>query len=354
MTTLRFLHEALPARVLFGAGTLEKLPAEVERLGLERLLVLSTPQQEEQAKMVCELLGGACAGMFAEATMHTPVAVTDAALTSVAALRVDGLIAIGGGSTIGLSKAIALRTDLPQVVIPTTYAGSEVTPILGETKSGLKTTQSSLKVLPETVIYDVALTMGLPVPLSVSSGLNALAHAAEALYAREASPIVQLVAEEGVRALVGALPRIVSEPSDPNGRADALYGAWLCGTCLGSVGMALHHKLCHAIGGAYNLPHAETHSVVLPHALAYNLPAAPAARERLTRATGWPDPAADLQSYAARVGAPISLRELGMPREGIDKVAALAFKNPYWNPRPLDEAAIRDLLERAWTGAPAA
>src|SRR6266705_2999338 len=216
--------------------------------------------------------------------MHTPVDVTKHALLRVRELDANGVVAIGGGSTTGLGKAIAWRTGLPQVVVPTSYAGSEMTPILGETQDGLKTTQSSPKVLPETVIYDVDLTMTMPPSLSATSGLNAIAHAVEALYARDRNPIISLMAQEGIKNLARALPKIKDNADDIEARTEALYGAWLCGSCLGAVGMALHHKLCHTLGGTFNLPHAETHTVVLPHATAYNAEAAPEAMVRIARA----------------------------------------------------------------------
>lgn len=345
-----FLHEALPSRVVFGSGTLSQLPEEAKRLGMERALVLTTPEQAGQGEMIREMLGQGAAGLFSRARMHTPTDVTQEACDEAARLGCDGVIAIGGGSTTGLAKAIALRTDLPQIVIPTTYAGSEVTPILGETEKGRKVTQRGPKILPETVIYDVDLTIGLPVSMSVTSGLNAIAHAAEALYAPQVSPIVAMMAEEGVSALVRALPRLVAEPQARDARSDALYGAWLCGVCLGLVGMALHHKLCHVLGGTFDLPHAETHSVVLPHALAYNLSQTPEARTRLARAVGADDPALALHELAKRLGAPTSLREIGMAEEGIAEAARIAVATPYPNPRPFDEAAIAGLIRRAWAG----
>jgi maleylacetate reductase len=345
-----FVYEALPARVLFGFGTFGRLPEEVARLGLERALVLATPQQADEAERIAATLGMRSVGTFAGATMHTPVEVTDAALEVVRERGVDGVVAVGGGSTTGLAKAIALRTDLPQIVVPTTYAGSEMTPILGETKDGLKTTQRTLKVLPEVVIYDVDLTLTLPPALSGTSGVNAIAHAVEALYARDANPIVSLMAEDGVARLAGALPTIVKDPTDRAARSDALYGAFLCGVCLGSVGMALHHKLCHTLGGTFDLPHAETHTAVLPHALAYTAPAAEGAMARLRRALGTEDPALALWELAGRIGARRALKDLGMPAEGIDKAADLALANPYWNPRPLERQAIRDLIARAYEG----
>jgi maleylacetate reductase len=350
-----FIYQPLPSRVIFDTLGPSLLRAEVDRLGMKRPLVLATPPQREQAQRLASMLGeDTAAGVFAGAVMHTPVEVTDVAMEAVRNRRADGVVALGGGSTTGLGKAIALRTDLPQLVIPTTYAGSEMTPILGETQAGVKTTQSTLKVLPETVIYDVDLTLSLPAGLSATSGINAIAHAAEALYARDNNPIVMLMAEEGVGALARALPRIVDDPSNREARSDALYGAWLCGVCLGAVGMALHHKLCHTLGGSFDLPHAETHAIVLPHAIAYNSVAAPDAMARLARALGTKDAAKGLYALAGRLGIRRALKDIGMPQDGIERAADLAVQKPYWNPRPIDRAAIRQLIARAWAGeAPA-
>jgi alcohol dehydrogenase class IV len=262
----------------------------------------------------------------------------------------DCVVAIGGGSTTGLGKAIALRTDLPQIVLPTSYAGSEMTPVVGQTSGGIKTTQSSPKILPEAVIYDVDLTMTMPPGLSATSGINAIAHAVEALYARDRNPVISLMAQEGIRTLAHALPIICAQPNDKTARTDALYGAWLSGICLGAVGMALHHKLCHTLGGLFNLPHADTHTVILPHALAYNAPAAPDAMTRIAAALGTPDAAIGLHDLARKLAAPASLREIGMPESGIDQAADLTVKNPYWNPRGIEREAIRELIARAWRG----
>ncbi|MCW6509262.1 maleylacetate reductase [Lichenifustis flavocetrariae] len=347
-----FVYNAHPARVIFGSGTLRQLPTEVERLGLRRVLVLSTPQQEKDGRATAEAIGGRAAAVFAGATMHTPVEVTEKAMALVLAERIDGIVAVGGGSTTGLAKAVALRTDLPQIVAPTTYAGSEMTPILGETRDGVKTTQKSPKILPEVVIYDVDLTLSLPVALSSVSGMNAIAHAVEALYAQDRNPIISLMAVEGIRALAQALPKIAEAPADRKARSDALYGAWLCGTCLGAVGMALHHKLCHTLGGSFDLPHAETHTAVLPHATAYNAPAAPEAMRAIAGALGTGDAARGLYDLAHRLGATLALKTLGMTEHGIETAADLAMANPYWNPRPLERNAIRDLLARAYAGEP--
>ncbi|HEX2256797.1 MAG TPA: maleylacetate reductase [Afifellaceae bacterium] len=345
-----FTYDGLPARVVFGHATLARLGDEAERLGIARALVLSTPGRARQAEGVAERLGGRAAGTFAGAEMHTPVEATEKALEVVRETGADGLVAIGGGSTIGLGKAIAARTDLPQIAIPTTYSGSEMTPILGETADGVKTTRRDLKVLPETVIYDVELTLALPLKVAGPSGMNAIAHAVEALYAEASNPVTSLMAEEGIRALAAALPVIAADASDAKARGEALYGACLCGIVLGSVGMALHHKLCHTLGGAFGLPHAETHTIVLPHAIAYNAPAAPAAMARAARALGAAEAATALYQLAKRVGAPVALRDIGMPGEGLDRAADLAVASPYWNPRPVERDAVRTLLDDAWHG----
>jgi alcohol dehydrogenase class IV len=297
------------------------------------------------------MVGARVAGVYSGATMHTPIAVTEQAMAQVALLQADGIVAVGGGSTIGLGKAIAIRTDLPQIVVPTSYAGSEMTPILGESSDGVKTTRSDPKILPETVIYDVELTHTLPASFAVTSGINAIAHAVEALYARDGNPVISLMAEEGIRLLACALPRLVAG-EDTDARDDALHGAWLCGACLGAVGMSLHHKLCHTLGGTFDLPHAETHTIVLPHAMAYNAPSVPVAASRIARALGADNAAQGLFDLARGLGARLALRDLGMPRDGIERAADIAVKNAYWNPRELKRDAIRDLIARAWDGEP--
>lgn len=346
----RFVYEGLPSRVVFGWGALDVLLEEVERFEARRILVLATPEQQAQAARIAGLLGDRSAGVFAGAAMHTPTSVTDEAIAVVRAADADCTLAVGGGSTTGLGKAISKRTELRQIVVPTTYAGSEMTPILGETSEGVKTTERSARLLPGLVIYDPQLTLSLPRQLSVTSGINAIAHAVEALYARDRNPIVSMMAEEGIRSIAAALPRIVDAPGDRDARSDALYGAWLCGIALGAVGMALHHKLCHVLGGSFDLPHSETHTVLLPHVMAYNAISVPEAARRVARALGEEDAGGGLFKLARDAGAPTALRDLGMPAADLDRAADLASLNPYWNPRPIDRRAIRSLLDDAWHG----
>jgi maleylacetate reductase len=345
-----FIYDALQVRVLFGEGMLLQLPVEVRRLGIGGALILSTPGHSQKAHELSAMLGSASVGVFDQATMHTPTNITERALAAVRQKQVDGLVSVGGGSTIGLGKAIALRTDLPQIAIPTTYAGSEMTPLLGETRDGEKVTQRSLKVLPKATIYDVSLTLSLPPRLVATSGLNAIAHAVEAIYAENANPVITLMAEEAISALGRALPAIVAEPHDVGARTAAQYGAWLAGVALGNVGMGLHHKLCHVLGGTFGLSHAETHAIVLPHAVAYNFEAAPEAMKRVARALGVSDPAARLFDLACSSGAPTALRSIGLAEGDLDRAASLAVAQPYPNPRGIERSAIRALLSDAFHG----
>lgn len=347
-----FTYQATATRVVFGTGRLDALAEEIERLGARRALVLSTPEQAASAEKVASLLGARAAGVFPRAVMHVPIETARAAREEAARLGADCAVAIGGGSTTGLGKAIALESAMPIVAIPTTYAGSEMTPIWGITEAGVKKTGRDARVLPRTVIYDPDLTLTLPYALTVTSALNAIAHAAEGLYAHDGNPVTALMAEEGIRASAAALAPLRDDPRDAAARADALYGAWLCGTVLGSVAMGLHHKLCHTLGGSFNLPHAEVHTVVLPHALAYNASAAPEAMARVARALGTNSAASGVFELARRHGAPTSLAAIGMPADGLDRAADLAAATPYPNPRPLERAALRELLQRAFDGTP--
>jgi maleylacetate reductase len=281
--------------------------------------------------------------------MHVPLDIAQAAREEARRLHADCCVAIGGGSTTGLAKAIALTSNLPILAIPTSYAGSEMTPIWGLTESGRKTTGRDARVLPKTVIYDPNLTVSMPPMLSVTSGINAMAHCAEALYAKDANPIISMLAEEGIRAMSGSLPLVVRDPADLEARSQALYGAWLGGVSLGAVGMALHHKLCHTLGGTFNLPHAETHTVILPHAIAYNTGAAPEAEARMARALGASSAAQGFHDLAKTLGAPVSLKQLGMKESDLDKAAELAVQNPYYNPRPITKESIRTLLQNAFS-----
>lgn len=336
-----FVYMPLPARVIFGRGSIGQAGVEAERLGMTRPIVVATPHQAQSCEALARAIGGVA---YPHAVMHTPAGVTQAAAAFVRDRGIDGIVSLGGGSSTGLGKAIALRTDFNQLAIPTSYSGSEMTDILGETDGGAKTTRRDARIRPETVIYDPDLLATLPDAFGATSGLNAIAHAVEALYAADGNPIVSLMAEEGIRALAAALPK------GKAGHDEALYGAWLCGAVLGSAAMALHHKLCHVLGGTFNLPHAETHAIVLPHATAYNAAAAPDAMAGIARALGAAEAVPGLHALARSIGAPVALKDIGMPEDGLDEAAAIAVSSPYPNPRALERGAIRRLLDNAYHG----
>jgi maleylacetate reductase len=345
-----FVYNGLSARVVFGAGAIARLPEELERLGAKRALLLSTPEQAQSARQVAASLGPRSAGIYDKAAMHVPVEVAQDARRVAQELGADCCITVGGGSTTGLGKAIALTSDLPILAVPTTYAGSEMTPIYGLTEGGMKKTGRDPRVMPKSVIYDPELTLSLPPAASAASGMNAIAHCVEALYAQDGNPIVSLMAEEGIRALAASLPKVIRDGTDLKTRGDALYGAWLAGVALGMAGMALHHKLCHILGG-FGLPHAETHAIVLPHAMRYNRDAAPDAMQRIARALGVQDAPTGVYDLEARLGIPMRLCDVGMKQSDVERAAKIAVEAPYPNPRKVEYTPVRALLDDAYNGA---
>jgi alcohol dehydrogenase class IV len=336
--------------VVFGAGSFDRLPDEVARLDAARVVLVSTPGHRHLAEDAAARLGDKAAGIWDRAKMHVPIENAEAARAEARRLAADACVAVGGGTPIGLAKAIALELELPIVAVPTTYSGSEMTPVLGITEGGVKRTRKDLRMLPKTVIYDPELTFGLPPAVSGPSGMNAIAHCVEALYASDGNPITSLIAEDGIRALAGSLPVVVREPEHPEARAEALYGAFLAGTALAAVGMALHHKLCHVLGGSFDLPHAEVHTIILPHATVYNRAGAPASVARIARALDAEDAAAGLFDLAASLGTKLRLADLGMRESDLDRAADLAVETPYPNPSPINRTGIRALLDDAFHG----
>ncbi len=337
--------------VRFGRGIRHRVQDFLTELGCERALVLSTPQQSNTALDLAASLNGHVTGIYAKAAMHTPVAVTEDALAHAREVQADCYVAIGGGSTTGLGKALALRTGRPQIVVPTTYAGSEATPILGQTEGGVKTTLTDPAVLPDVILYDPELVVSLPPGLTITSALNAMAHAAEALYAKDRTSETTDLAIDGLRAFRDALPGVVADPTDLDAREETQRGAYACGAVLGRVGMALHHKLCHTLGGSFDLPHAETHAIVLPHAIHFNAGAVLDLLAPITDLFGGSAPGSSLWEFSKSLGAPLTLKELGLKETYLDKATEIALSKPYWNPRELTADGIRALLQNAWQGS---
>lgn len=348
-----FVYNANPGRVIFGPGSHSLIASEIQAMNAGKALVLATPSQSEAAHRLSDQLGELSAGVFDQAVMHVPIETAKAGIEAADKMNAGCTIAVGGGSTIGLAKAIALETGKPILAVPTTYAGSEMTPIWGLTEEGVKTTGRDSKVLPRTVIYDPELLVTLPDFITGPSGMNAIAHCVEALYAENANPIISMMAEEGIRAIGRSLENAVKQQEDIAARSDTLYGAWLAGASLGAVGMALHHKLCHTLGGSFNLPHAEVHTIIIPYVTAYNTLAAPGAIGRVAKALGVEkseDAAGALFDLNTAIGAKMTLSELGMTEADLDRAADIATRNPYYNPRPITRESIRRLLDDAFHG----
>ena len=345
-----FEAQTAAVRVCFAPGIRHRLVDEVTRIGCSKALILSTPPQADSAMKTAETLGTKAAGVFTKAAMHTPIDVTSEALAHAETVGADCIIAIGGGSTIGLGKAIAYQTDLPQIVIPTTYAGSEATAILGQTEHGVKTTVTDPKIQPEIILYDAELIATLPIDMTVSSALNAMAHAAEALYAENRNPVSTMIAIEGLRAFAEGLPKVIEDPNNLDARGKTLYGAWLCGTVLGQVGMALHHKLCHTLGGSFDLPHAQTHAIILPHTLAFNSQAVPELLQPVCEIFGGNNAGISMYDFARQMNAPMRLKDIGLAENDLEKAADIATQKPYWNPQPVEREAVKKLLQAAWSG----
>ena len=350
-----FACDALPGRVVFGAGAARTaLADEVARLGVSRLLLIAAGGGETVARDLAAPLAGRIAGTFTGVRPHVPVEVADAARKQAAAIGADAVLSVGGGSATGTAKAVALTTGLPVIAVPTTYAGSEVTPVWGLSDGERKTTGVDMRVLPRLVIYDPELTVSLPGPLSAASGLNAVAHCVDGFWAPGRNPVSALAATEAIRVLAAALPAVARDGTDLGARSDLLYGAYLAGSAFAVTGSGLHHKICHVLGGRYGLPHAQTHAIMLPYVLAFNAPGAPDAASQIGQALGSEHPAAALQALAAQLGLPRGLREIGLAEDQLAEAARLIEPVvPADNPVPAGAAALEVLLRHAWAGDPA-
>lgn len=349
---MRYEQEILPGRVIFGAGRRAEVPGECEALGLRRLLVVGDPWLGQAVEELIAGLGDRCVAAVTDVAQHVPAERAEACVATAKEVSADGVVVMGGGSSTGLAKIVGLELGLPVLAIPTTLAGSEMTPIFGITEEGAKRTGRDLRVLPRAVVYDPELQVSLPAHLTAVSGMNALAHCVEALWMPSATPVTDAVATEGIARLARGLPASVASPTDLDARALALSGAQLAGMAFGSLGSGLHHKACHLLGGSFGLPHAETHSALLAHVAAYNTTAAPGAMERIGRALGG-DPAvapAAIYDFAASIGATTSLGELGFGLESIPEVVEALVSAPPPNLRSMEGADLTGMLGAACRG----
>jgi len=348
---MRFVHDTLPQRVAFGSGeAAANLSAEISDLGATRVMLIAAKAEMQLADTIAVDIPVAL--RHDDVVMHVPVEVAERAREAAVRSAADVLVSVGGGSTTGLAKAVALTTGLPVIAVPTTYAGSEATPVWGLTEGAKKTTGTDKRVLPRVIVYDAALTMSLPVDMSVASGLNALAHCVDSMWAPSADPINAAFAAEGIRSLASGLPKVVADPMDLDGREHALYAAYLSAAAFASAGSGLHHKICHVLGGKYNLPHAQTHATVLPYVLAFNGPAAPAAERRIAAAFGVASALDGLVALKRELNAPHALADYGFTVESVPEAAAAILPSvPPSNPRPVTAEDLRALLLAAWSGA---
>ncbi len=347
---LDFIYQAFQARIVFGPGKVSELPSEIQKLDASAVLVISTGSQRGVADAAIAALGPSFAARIDGAVMHVPRENVVSAVDLVRQNSCDCVVAIGGGSAIGIAKGIALETGLPIVAVPSTYAGSEMTDIWGISEGEGKVTGRDAVVVPKTVIYDPDLTRGLPGKLAGPSAINAMAHSVEALYAQNRNPVLSMIAEEGIRSLASGLPAVCDGSADNDQRGAALYGAFMCGLALATATMGIHHKLCHVIGGTFQLPHAETHTIILPHATHYNRDAAPEAMAAISRALNADSAAGGIFDLARKVGAPTALKDLGLAEENLDRAAEIATGSPYYNPRPVNRDGVRALLDDAYHG----
>ncbi|GAA1882983.1 maleylacetate reductase [Paeniglutamicibacter psychrophenolicus] len=347
---LTFSHDTLAQRVLFGSGkAAENLASEVARLGASRIMLIAAEHEAGIAGTVASSINVAL--HHTEVVMHVPIETANRARAAAVENGIDLIVCVGGGSTTGLAKAVAMTTALPIIAVPTTYAGSEATNVWGLTEASRKNTGIDNNVLPVTVIYDAMLTTSLPVGLSVASGLNGMAHCIDSLWGPRADPINAALAAEGIRALAGGLPAIVEDPEGLPGREQALYGAYLSAVSFASAGSGMHHKICHVLGGTYDLPHAQTHATVLPYVLAFNAPAAPQAEARIASAFGADTAVGGLNALRGTLEAPVALKDYGFRLEDVPEAVSIILPAiPANNPRPATTENLTELLTAAYHG----
>jgi len=349
VTVAHFTHEGAPTRVVFGMGARHSLADELDRLGLSQVMLIASESSRAEADALVSLLDHRLTWRVDGVRQHVPAERVNEVTADALRVGADGVVTLGGGSATGLGKAVAL-SGLPLVAVPTTYAGSEMTPVWGVTTGRRKETGRDPMVLPKTVVYDPELTFGLPPLMTAASGMNALAHCLEALWAPGASPLSEPLALDGARTLCAALPAAVAEPWDPNARSRALVGACQAGMALAAAGTGLHHRLCHLLGGRYDMPHAQTHAALLPHVVGFNEPVLGSLAARMAVAVGSGRASSGAYDLAVRMGLPMALSELGMPEPAIGELAAEVAADPPPNPREIDEAVLRSLLRAAWEG----
>ena len=345
-----FVYDAVGGRVVFGDGSVRAVPDELEALGARTTMIIASGSSRSAADALHEQMGDRVVARIDQVNPHVPLVDIERARNLAATSSSEAVVSIGGGSAVGLGKNIALALPVKHLAVPTTYSGSEMTPVHGHTADGVKRSGRDPQAKPNTVVYDPELSRALPMAVTAGSVMNAMAHCIEALYAERRNPVTSSIATEGLRALRSGLVRVVSDQHDRDGRTSLLYGAFLAGTALGAVGIAIHHKICHVLGGTFGLSHGDANAVILPQAVAATAPFEPEVMARVAEALERADPAAGLFDLAAAAGAPSSLAQLGMKEVDLDRAADLILENPGFSPRPVERLWIRQLLDGAFLG----
>jgi alcohol dehydrogenase class IV len=350
MTVDNFVYDPIPVRTVFGYGTLATLGTEAEQLGLARPVVICSPGRIELGRKLAGLLAPAQAHVCDAGLTAMPKEAFDRLMGEIEQTKADGIVAVGGGSPIGLLKAAGAATQLPSIAVVTSYSGSEMAPNWYVGSGQDRYCGDSLHALPKVAIYDPELTLTLPPAASAASGMNAMNHAVESLYGPDTNPVIQDRAEEAVRLLGRSLPRIVDDPADREARYDALLGAWQAAMFRATSGIG--HIIAQRVRTLFGLVHAESHAVAVPYGVGFNREAAPKAMARIARALGADDAARGLYDLNVRLGLATGYKALGVPADGLDRAVAVISKMSYPNPRTPTEDDIRGLLGRAFDGTP--
>ena len=345
---MTFAYGTHDVRVVFGPGRLATLSQELDRAGLGNVMLLTTQSRADERQRVVGLLGDRLAGTYTGAKLHVPVSVIADAHKTLAECQPQALLSFGGGSAIGLGKALAFDTKLPLAAIPTTYSGSEMTAVWGNSEEGIKRTFRNREVAPRLVLYDPDLTYGLSHRVTAASGMNAIAHCIEAEYSPEQGPVTSFFALEGARQIAAGLHVLAESPGDEVARGRALLGAHYAGRALDMTSMGLEHKLAHMLG-SLGLDHAEAHAAIVPWVTAWNAPNSPDAMPRLAEALGSDGASEALRALARRLRIR-TLADLGFTATDIPEVVGKVLALKFPNPRPVDADGVRWILERAMVG----
>jgi maleylacetate reductase len=364
----QFHYVSYAQEIIFAPGSARQVGQAAERRGWRNLMLCANRSMQSNGTIdsIKSSLGERLVAVYDRVQPHVQDIQFHEVLATTREKSVDAVIGLGGGSSLGMAKAVGFESHLPIIAIPTTYAGSEMTSVYGITHTDedppRKVTVSDPGVTPKLVLYDPELTLALPPALTASTGINALAHCMEALYSKTRTPISTAAAVHGVRHIIGALLNCYLDGKDLEARTQMLLGSHLAGFSLASASMGLHHGLCHVLGGTANVPHGIANAIILPHAIRFNadatatqlIPAAEAIGVPVNRVNPMVVVEALVQKIFYLIGKmtlPQRLRDAGVAESDLSRLAQIAFQNRTVqnNPNPITEPAqIETLLREAW------